>query len=69
VPAENGQTGTLPADPTARVASGTLENSNIQTAQTLVDMIEAQRAFEQRAKIIQTAGELDRASARLLSMT
>ena len=28
-----------------------------------------QRAFEQRAKIIQTAGELDEASSRLLSMS
>ena len=60
--------GVLPADPTARVTSGALEASNVETAETLVEMIEAQRAFEQRAKIIQTAGELDEASSRLLSM-
>lgn len=61
--------GVLPPDPTARVTTGALEQSNVQTAQTLVDMIDAQRAFEQRAKIIQTAGELDEASSRLLGMS
>jgi len=61
--------GALPADPTARVTAGALEQSNVQTASTLVDMIEAQRAFEQRAKIVQTAGQLDEASARLMGMS
>ena len=61
--------GVLPPDPTAQVTAGALEGSNVQTAQTLVEMIDAQRAFEQRAKIIQTAGELDEASSRLLSMS
>ncbi|AWW73545.1 flagellar biosynthesis protein FlgF [Erythrobacter sp. KY5] len=60
--------GVLPADPTARVIPGALEGSNVQTAATLIEMIDAQRAFEQRAKIIQTAGELDEASSRLLGM-
>ncbi|MHA7820944.1 MAG: flagellar basal body rod protein FlgF [Erythrobacter sp.] len=60
--------GVLPTDPTARVTSGALEQSNVQTAATLVEMIDAQRAFEQRAKIIQTAGELDEASSGLLRM-
>jgi flagellar basal-body rod protein FlgF len=61
--------GVLPGDPTARVTSGALEQSNVQTADTLVQMIDAQRAFEQRAKIIQTAGQLDEASSRLMSMS
>ncbi len=60
--------GVLPLDPTARVTPGALEQSNVRTAQTLVDMIDAQRAFEQRARIIKTAGELDSASARLMGM-
>ncbi|MEM6474913.1 MAG: flagellar basal body rod protein FlgF [Pseudomonadota bacterium] len=60
--------GVLPPDPTARVTSGALESSNVETAQTLVDMIEAQRAFEQRVKIIQTAGELDEVGASLMSL-
>ncbi|WP_108790079.1 flagellar basal body rod protein FlgF [Erythrobacter sp. Alg231-14] len=61
--------GVLPGDPTARLSSGALEQSNVQTAATLVEMIDAQRAFEQRAKIIQTAGQLDEASSRLMSMS
>lgn len=60
--------GVLPPDPTARVTSGALEGSNVETAETLVEMIDAQRAFEQRARIIKTAGELDEASSRLMSM-
>jgi len=60
--------GALPADPTARVRSGMIETSNVDTAATLVEMIEAQRAFEQRAKIIATAREIDEASARLMSL-
>ncbi len=68
VPGTNGETGVLPPDPTARVTSGALEQSNVETAETLVQMIDAQRAFEQRAKIIQTAGELDEASSRLMAL-
>lgn len=64
----NGLGGVLPPDPTARVTSGALEGSNVETAETLVDMIDAQRAFEQRAKIIKTARDLDEASSRLMSM-
>ena len=60
--------GVLPPDPTARVTSGALEDSNVETAQTLVDMIDAQRAFEQRAKIIKTARDLDEAGSRLMSI-
>lgn len=60
--------GVLPPDPTARVASGALEQSNVQTAETIVDMIEAQRAFEQRATIIEKAGQLDEASSALMAM-
>lgn len=60
--------GVLPPDPTAQVDSGMLESSNVDTAQTLVQMIEAQRAFEQRAKIISKASELDASAARLMSL-
>jgi flagellar basal-body rod protein FlgF len=60
--------GVLPADPTARLTPGALEMSNVETADTLVQMIEAQRAFEQRAKIIATAGDLDEASSSLMGL-
>jgi flagellar basal-body rod protein FlgF len=60
--------GVLPPDPTARLTSGVLEMSNVETADTLVQMIEAQRAFEQRAKIIATAGTLDEAGSGLMAL-
>ena len=68
VPDGAGGSGVLPPDPTARVTPGALEASNVETAETLVAMIDAQRAFEQRAKIIRTAGELDEAASRLMSL-
>ena len=68
VPGANGQTGVLPPDPTARLTPGALEMSNVETADTLVQMIEAQRAFEQRAKIIATAGTLDEAGSGLMAL-
>lgn len=64
----NGTTGVLPPDPAARLTTGALEMSNVETADTLVQMIEAQRAFEQRAKIIATAGTLDEASSGLMAL-
>ncbi|MEM1051688.1 MAG: flagellar basal body rod protein FlgF [Pseudomonadota bacterium] len=60
--------GVLPNDPTASVTPGALEQSNVNTAATLVDMIEAQRSFEMRARVIQTASELDESSSSLLTM-
>ena len=60
--------GVLPEDPTARVMPGMLEASNVNQADVLVQMIEAQRAFEARAKLMRTAGELDEAGARLMSL-
>ncbi len=61
-------TGVLPPDPTARVIPGALESSNVDTAEVLVGMIDAQRGFEQRARIIRTAGELDEAGSRLMAL-
>jgi flagellar basal-body rod protein FlgF len=60
--------GVLPTDPTARLTSGALESSNVETTETLVAMIEAQRAFEQRTKIVSIAAELDEAGSRLMSL-
>ena len=60
--------GALPDDPTAGLIVGALEGSNVNTATALVQMIEAQRAFEQRARIISTASELDQAGSRLMSL-
>ncbi|VVT01573.1 flagellar basal body rod protein FlgF [Erythrobacter sp. EC-HK427] len=61
--------GILPADPTATITPGALESSNVDTAGTLVEMIEAQRAFERRVQLISTAEQLDQASSRLMSLS
>jgi flagellar basal-body rod protein FlgF len=61
--------GVLPTDPTAELTVGALEQSNVNTGDTLVEMIEAQRGFERRAKLISTADQLDQASARLMSLS
>lgn len=60
--------GVLPADLEAQITPGALEQSNVDTAGTLVEMIAAQRAFENRVKMISTAEQLDQASSRLMSL-
>ena len=60
--------GILPADPTAQVETGALEQSNVDTAGTLVEIIEAQRSFERRSKLFTTASELDQAGSQLMSL-
>ncbi|MGD9472635.1 MAG: flagellar basal body rod protein FlgF [Novosphingobium sp.] len=60
--------GVLPSDLEAQVMTGTLEMSNVDASSTLIEMIDAQRAFEQRTRLIATAGEIDQAGARLMSL-
>lgn len=42
----------LPNDSAVRVMSGVLEGSNVNTAETLVDMIGTARRFEMQMKVI-----------------
>jgi flagellar basal-body rod protein FlgF len=58
--------GVLPVDENAKVVPASLEQSNVNTSEVLVDMIEAQRLFELRTKLIQTAQQLDEGSSRLM---
>lgn len=57
----------LPADPTARVASGALEGSNVSPVETMVAMISAARQFEQQMKAIQGAEQREQQAAKLLA--
>jgi flagellar basal-body rod protein FlgF len=61
--------GVLPTDENAEVIVGSLEQSNVKTTETLVDMVEAQRSFEMRTKLIATAKELDEGGASLMRVT
>jgi flagellar basal-body rod protein FlgF len=61
--------GALPIDENARLATATLEQSNVNTTQVLVEMVEAQRMFDMRTKLISTARELDEGSASLMRIS
>lgn len=60
--------GVLPVDDNARVIPEAVEQSNVNTSEVLVDMIEAQRLFDMRTKLVSTAKELDEGSARLMRL-
>ncbi|MDP2325944.1 MAG: flagellar basal body rod protein FlgF [Gammaproteobacteria bacterium] len=55
-------------DPAVRVASGQLESSNVNPAEALAEMIEMSRHYEMQVRAMNTADELDAASARLIRM-
>lgn len=58
--------GILPADLKGRVMSQSLEQSNVNLTQALVDMIENQRAYEVQANLVKEAKEMDEKSASLM---
>ena len=60
--------GVLPADDNARVQSGALEQSNVSTSAVLVDMLEAQRLFEIRTKLVSTAKDVDQSGTSLMKL-
>jgi len=61
--------GVLPGDDNAKVMVGALEQSNVDASAVLVEMIEAQRLFDMRTKLIATAKELDENGASLMKMS
>jgi flagellar basal-body rod protein FlgF len=60
--------GVLPRDDAATVKAGSLEQSNVNPTEVLVDMIDAQRLFAMRSKLIATARDVDEGSTQLLRM-
>ncbi|MEJ5977515.1 flagellar basal body rod protein FlgF [Novosphingobium sp. PS1R-30] len=61
--------GILPVDETAKVIPASLEQSNVKPTEVLVEMVEAQRSFDMRTKLIATAKELDEGGASLMRIT
>jgi flagellar basal-body rod protein FlgF len=59
---------TADPDPAVRIASGQLESSNVNPAEALAEMIEMSRHYEMQVRAMNTADELDSASARLIRM-
>ena len=63
----NGETATASAD--VRLISGSLEQSNVNAAMTLVNMIELSRQYEMQVNMIREAKDNADASAELLNVT
>jgi len=61
--------GVLPADEEAEVITGALEQSNVDVTSILVQMVEAQRLFDMRTKLVSTAKELDEGGASLMRLS
>lgn len=61
--------GILPADAEATVVTGALEKSNVNPTAVLVDMIDSQRLFDMRSKLIATARDCDQAGAQLMRLS
>ena len=60
--------GMLPTDEEARLVTGSLEQSNVKPTEVLVEMIDAQRLFAMRTKLIATARECDEGGAQLMRL-
>jgi flagellar basal-body rod protein FlgF len=58
----------LASDPQARLQSGTLEGSNVNTIETMVSMIQVARQFEAQMRMLQTAEQNDKAASQLLNL-
>jgi flagellar basal-body rod protein FlgF len=61
--------GVLPTDDDAQVMVGSLEQSNVKPTEVLVQMVEAQRSFDIRTKLISTARDLDEGGASLMRIS
>ena len=61
--------GALPVDEEARVQIGALEGSNVKPSEVLIEMVEAQRLYDMRTKLIATARELDEGGASLMRIS
>ncbi len=60
--------GEAPADAGVQLATGSLESSNVNTIEAMVNMIELSRMFEMDVKLMKTARENESASTRLLRL-
>ena len=60
--------GALPSDPDARLVPNALEGSNVNTSQTLIEMIEASRSWDTQLQLITQAREMDTSAADLMRL-
>jgi len=55
-------------DANVQISSGTLESSNVNTAEAMVNMIELSRQFEMQVKAIRTAEDNAAAASQLMKV-
>jgi flagellar basal-body rod protein FlgF len=60
--------GILPHDEAATATPGALEQSNVSATKVLAEMIDSQRLFEMRTKLVATAKEIDEGGASLMRL-
>jgi flagellar basal-body rod protein FlgF len=60
--------GALPADANAKITTGALEESNVDPSAVMVGMVDAQRLFEIRTKLVSTAKDIDESGASLMKI-
>jgi flagellar basal-body rod protein FlgF len=60
--------GALPQDLDATLIAGSLEQSNVNLTDTLVQMIENQRGYEVQAKLLSSARDMDESGASLMRL-
>ncbi|MFT4025186.1 MAG: flagellar basal body rod protein FlgF [Novosphingobium sp.] len=61
--------GILPADENAEVLPASLEQSNVKPSDMIVQMIQAQRLFDIRTKLIATARDIDQSGTSLMRIS
>ncbi|KPJ92051.1 MAG: flagellar biosynthesis protein FlgF [Gammaproteobacteria bacterium SG8_11] len=59
----------LEADASLRVISGTLQSSNVNVVDSMVNMISLARQYEAQVKLMKTADEMDSQTDRLLQLS
>ena len=59
----------LPADPTATLADGMLEGSNVNAVEAMVGMITVARQYEMQMRMLQNAERNDQTASQLLGLT
>ena len=67
-PNAEGNVAALPADENARVASGSLEGSNVSAVEAMVSMLNVSRRYEMQMKVVSTADENAQRANGLLSL-
>ena len=58
----------VPADASVYLTTGALEGSNVNTVNSMVDMIELSRRYELQVKMMKTAGDIEESSTSIMRM-